>query len=169
MKHFLLAILIGVLCGCGTDGEADKDGKTPTTSQSHPDAKVESQVLMAEMRKMIIESLAAKSPDASASEIETQADAVLDTEVKEMRSQDPDFLIVTAACEEDLKNNRGNPETDADIQAARKKFEEFAMEVPGATKKLLADYEAKTLSPVRKELLRELLELSEKKLEQDLR
>lgn len=176
MKHFLpTLILIGFFCGCGGNGATDEtsqDGggsnETSDAANPAPSAETQSETLLAEMRKMTAESLKAQSPDLPEAEIDSKVDAMLGPELKKMQQLDPGFLMVTSAQEAELKAGKSYSDVAAKVDAALKKFEEFGMELPGLTKKLVADYKAGTLSPVRSELLIQMLNVADKKLQHDI-
>ena len=158
-------------CGCGenkaTDPPADGGG-AQNAGHMDENAKIQSAVLTGELRKLTVEELQAQSPQAPASEIESKADALIETQLKKMQEMAPDFLVVTVRQEEDLKNGARGIDVSARVQSATKTFDEFGVELPKLTTKLLADYKAGTLSPVRQVLLVHLLHVSEMKLLQDL-
>lgn len=174
MKRLVPALLLmGLLCGCSGDSATDDAGKgagsdgTPVAADSPGTDEMQSQILRTEMYKLSIELLKAKSPDRSEVEIDGVVSSMLDSELDRMQQVDPGFLMVTPAQESELKNGKSFSDVDGKLETVLKKTEEFAVDLPEPTKKLIADYKAGTLSPIRTELLAQLLDVAEKKMDRD--
>ena len=146
----------------GAAGTADESssGEKPEAAPplSDPEAIVESQVLRKELQVLAAEMLRSKSPEMSEAELQASAEQLTEGFLSFAAKKMPGLLQVTAQREQDLTLGKVDPEVDGRIEAAAKTTEELGMEMPELTKLLLAESKQKELSPVRKELLAQLLE-----------
>lgn len=134
------------------------EGSSAADPPSDPGAIVESQVLRKELQVLAVEMLRNKSPEMSETELQASAEQMTEGFLSFAAKKMPGLLQVTAQREQDLALGKVDPEVDGRIEAAAKTTEELQMEMPELTKQLLAESKQKELSPVRKELLAQLLE-----------
>ena len=118
-------------------------------------APIQSSVLKQEMINLYLESPPGDSPPAAVTR--TKAVQDVDAGIAKIREHAPDFLMVTRATENKLKAGQGVPGSAERIAQAEGFLEEFQIPYPSLVVRLLEQYKAGELDPVRTELLAQLM------------
>jgi hypothetical protein len=169
--HVLGLVLLTCVGGCGHSETADDSSRAaPAIESRQPreDAPTESKLLKQEMIHAAVELMKARKPDADPNELRGQVEEMSAAEIKKIRKQYPEFLIVSAETEQKLAS--GTPIADAAqrIVDAERTLETLVGKTPDLVKALHAEYKAGKLSPIRTELLAQLMVGTVKALEASL-
>jgi hypothetical protein len=180
------ALLVAIVAGCGEtktlddgqDNPSRVDAPTGTdklppakepdnspaesgNSESTNNAAIESVLLKREMIDAAAELMQQQQPD-------TEPDAVrgkVDNGIAQIRKEVPDFLMVSAETEKKLQTGTPIEGTTKRIAEAEAFFDEYSIRQSGLVASLLQQHKAGKLSPVRTELLAQLIVAEKQRVE----
>ena len=127
--------------------------KLPVESDVEPPA--ESVVLRNEMVALVTE-LMPPQVEGAPDNGELDAELVVEEEIARTREHDPDFLIVSAELEAKLAKGQGAPDSRERVNRFLEQLDDAPL--PSAAEALLKKHRSGRLSPVRTELLAQILE-----------
>lgn len=159
-----LFFLLVIIAGCSdTQLPEEANGPIPTAQdpESTDHTAEESTLLTQEMVQVAVEMMKAQNPSIDPNEVSRK----LQEASIEIRKHYPEFLIVSAEMEQRLKASAPVPESAQRIARAEMFLSEFQIQASGLVQILLPQHKAGTLSPVRTELLAQLMTADMKKAE----
>jgi len=177
----LALVLLGSVAGCGDSQIADNSsGAVPAIQnpESTKEAPTESTLLKQEMIDVAVEVMQAQKPDADPKELRGQVQEMLDAEIIKIRKQYPEFLIVSAETKKRLQSGTPIPDAAERIANADEVLRAFEIDTHFFEKTssagsstafkvqtaLLPQHKAGTLSPIRTNLLAQLMDSNARQL-----
>lgn len=152
----LTVLLLALAPGC-SDSQSTRttSGGAPATQNSGPggEGPRESAVLKQEMQDFMLETLRMSDPGTDPAKVRDMVEEMITSS----RSADPNFLMVSPQVEERLR--AGLPIEDAAqrITDAETFLRQSGRLLPGFARLVYRDFQAGTLSPVRTELLAQIM------------
>jgi hypothetical protein len=162
-----LILLLVFAAGCSDSQAPEKsDSAGPAARNPEPAAGglAESAVLREEMIVVALEVMGIQDPSADPNMVRYEVEKA----IVEIREHCPEFLIVPAETEEKLRADAPIQDSAKRIAVAEGFFREFGIPVSGLAKSLLPAHKAGWLTPVRTELLAQLMVADMKKAEDAL-
>lgn len=154
----LILLLVATLCSCIDltwlkERQERQRLKLPVESEVQPPS--ESVVLRREMVALVTE-LMPPQVEGGPEDAELDAELVVDEEIARTREHHPDFLIVSAELEAKLARGQGATDSRERVNRLLDQLDEAPL--PSAATALLKRYQTGKLTPVRTELLAQILE-----------
>jgi|GEM_PF-3204756 len=167
IQSFCLILLMAMIAGCGTSEEPENpDGESPAVTNPEPsdEPQAESDLLKQEMIDLVAELMQTQNPDADSKELLSQADQMLSKEIDQVRKLSPDFLILSAENKKKLRDGTPLEDSAKRIAEGISFLREYEIELSSLVQLLITQHEAGQLTPVRTELLAQLLTADVKKV-----
>ena len=164
-------VVLTCLAGCSDSPVSEKSGDANPTTQnpaSTDDVPVESALLKKELIDATVELMQAQNPDADPNELRGQVQQMLDKEIGKIRTIYPEFLIVSPETEEKLRAGTPTQDSAKRIADAESFLSESGITTSLLVQALLPQHKTGTLTPVRTEVLAQVIVADRKKLEDAL-
>jgi len=158
LRWALFFALLICVSGCNEARLTEQSGET------EPASPIESAVLKQDMIDASFEIMKAKDPDLDRKTVAAQ----VQNGIEEIREIDPEFLIVSAKSEAKLSAGKPLEDSTKRIAEAEQFLSETGIQTSGLVQALLPQYKAGALSPVRTELLAQLVVAEMEKAKQAL-
>jgi len=162
-----LVVLLGFVAGCSDSQPTETSGGASTAAQiseSTDEPPTESTILKQEMVDAAVEIMKTQEPNTDPNEVRGQ----VENAIVQIRKHYPEFLIVSAEAEEKLRAGTPIHDSAKRIADAESFLSEFEIQLSGLVQSLLPQHKAGNLTPVRTELLAQLIVADMKKAERAL-